>query len=283
MTIYAIHGAGLGFRRVLIDSLEQQSPQQIQFLELAPENWIGIGGRLGKRLRYFTERYPIVAHGLSLNLGGTAPLDEAFLQRVKQFLVTHHIRCYSEHLSYCADDGHLYDLMPIPFTEEAVRYVAERIRRTQDILEQRIAIENISYYAVPGQAMAEIDFIQAVLEEADCDLLLDVNNIYVNSVNHGYDAESYLKALPAKRIAYVHIAGHDQAAEDLIIDTHGANIIHPVWRLLAVAYQHFGIFPTLLERDFNMPPLSHLLAEVDTIITYQTRYHPTESAYVQHR
>jgi uncharacterized protein (UPF0276 family) len=275
MTNYSVHGGGRGFRRALIDSLEQQLPQQIQFLELAPENWIGIGGRLGKRLRYFTERYPVVAHGLSLNLGGPAPLDEAFLQQVKQFLATHHIRCYSEHLSYCADDGHLYDLMPIPFTEAAVRYVAERIRRTQNILEQRIAIENISYYAAPGQAMAEIDFIQAVLEEADCDLLLDVNNIYVNSVNHGYDADNYLKALPAKRIAYAHIAGHYQAAEDLIIDTHGADIIHPVWRLLAVAYQHFGVFPTLLERDFNIPPLSHLLAEVDTIAAHQTRYHPT--------
>ena len=283
MTTYSVHGAGLGFRRALIDSLEQQLPQQIQFLELAPENWIGIGGRLGKRLRYFTERYSVVAHGLSLNLGGPAPLDEAFLQRVKQFLATHHIRCYSEHLSYCADDGHLYDLMPIPFTEAAVRYVAERIRRTQDILEQRIAIENISYYAAPGQAMAEIDFIQAVLEEADCDLLLDVNNIYVNSVNHGYDADSYLKALPAKRIAYAHIAGHYQAAEDLIIDTHGADVIHPVWRLLAVAYQHFGVFPTLLERDFNIPSLAHLLAEVDTIAAYQTRYHQPELAYVQYR
>lgn len=282
MTTYSVHGAGLGFRRDLLDSLEQQSPQQIQFLELAPENWIGLGGRLGKRLRYFTERYPFVAHGLSLNLGGPAPLDEAFLQRVKQFLATHHIRRYSEHLSYCADDGHLYDLMPIPFTEEAVRYVSERIRRTQDILEQRIAIENISYYAAPGQAMAEIDFIQAVLEEADCDLLLDVNNIYVNSINHGYDADSYLQALPAKRIAYAHIAGHYQEAEDLIIDTHGADVIHPVWQLLAVAYQHFGVFPTLLERDFNIPPLSHLLTEVDTITAHQTRYHQTEPAYAQH-
>lgn len=279
MTTYSVHGAGLGFRRDLVDSLEQQSPEQIQFMELAPENWLGLGGRLGKRLRYFTERYPFVAHGLSLNLGGPAPLDEAFLQRVKLFLAIHHIRCYSEHLSYCADDGHLYDLMPIPFTAEAVRYVSERIRRTQDILERRIAIENISYYAAPGQEMAEIDFIQAILEEADCDLLLDINNIYVNSINHGYDAESYLQALPAKRIAYAHIAGHYQAAEDLIIDTHGADVIHPVWQLLAVAYQHFGVFPTLLERDFNIPPLSHLLAEVDTIVAHQTHCYQTEAAY----
>lgn len=279
MTTYSVHGAGLGFRRDLLDSLEQQSPEQIQFMELAPENWIGLGGRLGKRLRYFTERYPFVAHGLSLNLGGPAPLDEEFLRQIRQFLAIHHIRRYSEHLSYCADDGHLYNLMPIPFTEEAVRYVAERIRRTQDILEQRIAIENISYYAAPGQEMAEIDFIQAVLEEADCDLLLDVNNIYVNSINHGYDAESYLKSLPAKRIAYAHIAGHYQAAKDLIIDTHSADVIHPVWRLLAVAYQQFGVFPTLLERDFNIPPLLHLLAEVDTIVAHQTHCYQTEAAY----
>jgi len=280
---YSVHGAGLGFRRSLLGSLEQQLPEQIHFMELAPENWIANGGRLGKKLRYFTERYPFVAHGLSLNLGGPAPLDEAFLHHLKKFLDTHKIRCYSEHLSYCGDDGHLYDLMPIPFVEEAVHYVADRIRRTQDILEQRMAIENVSYYATPGKEMEEIDFIKAVLEEADCDLLLDVNNIYVNSINHGYEAESYLKALPGERIVYAHIAGHYNEAEDLIIDTHGADVIDPVWKLLETAYQHFGVFPTLLERDFNIPPLPDLLMEVNSITEQQSRFEPVvEQKHVQY-
>jgi uncharacterized protein (UPF0276 family) len=162
--------------------------------------------------------------------------------------------------------------MPIPFTEDAVRYVAERIRRTQDILEQRIAIENVSYYAAPGKEMEEIDFINAVLEEADCGLLLDVNNIYVNSVNHGYDAESFLKALPADRVCYVHVAGHYREADDLIVDTHGADVVDPVWALLETAYAHFGVMPTLLERDFNIPPLPELLTEVRHIAGLQRRF-----------
>ena len=269
---FPVHGTGLGFRRDLTNSLEQQSPKQIDFMEIAPENWIGLGGRLGKQLRTFTERYPFICHGLSLNLGGFAPLDEAFLQRLKQFLDTHAIRCYSEHLSYCGDEGHLYDLLPIPFTEEAVFHVAKRIQRTQDILERSMAIENISYYAAPGKQMEEIEFINAVLSEADCDLLLDVNNIYVNSVNHKYDAETYLKALPAERIVYCHIAGHYSEAEDFLIDTHGSDVIDPVWKLLNVTYEQFGVIPTLLERDFNIPPLVDLLQEVDTIASIQARF-----------
>lgn len=170
-------------------------------------------------------------------------MDEAFLHRLKRFLKEHQIRYYSEHLSYCSDDGHLYDLLPIPFTEEAVHYVADRIRRVQDILEQRIAMENVSYYAAPGKKMEELDFIQAVLQEADCDLLLDVNNIYVNSINHRYDAETFLRQLPAERIRYIHVAGHYQEAEDLIVDTHGADVIDPVWQLLEKPIAILASFP----------------------------------------
>ncbi len=249
--------------------LADQPPSQVDFYEVAPENWIGVGGQYGKRFRAFTERYPFVCHGLSLSIGSPSTLDETFLQRLKRFLDQHRIRGYSEHLSYCSDDGHLYDLMPIPFTEEAVHYVAERIRRTQDILERRIAMENVSYYAAPGQEMAEIDFINAVLEEADCELLLDVNNIYVNSINHNYDADEFLRALPAERVMYFHVAGHYNEAEDLIVDTHGADVIDPVWNLLAKAYAHCGVVPTLLERDFNIPPLPQLLGEVDRIRALQ--------------
>ena len=273
---FAVTGAGLGLRRDLMDDLESPDASRIDFMEVAPENWIGVGGRLGKRLRTFTERYPFVCHGLSLSLGGPAPLDEPFLHRIKAFLDTHGVRLYSEHLSYCGDDGHLYDLMPIPFTEEAVHYVAARIRRTQEILERRIAVENVSYYAAPGQELSELDFLTAVLEEADCDLLLDVNNVYVNAVNHGYDATEFLSALPAGRIAYGHVAGHHREAPDLIVDTHGAEVIDPVWGLLEHAYGELGVFPTLLERDFNFPPLHELLAEVDTIAALQSK-HRSES------
>jgi uncharacterized protein (UPF0276 family) len=241
------------------------SPPEVDFMEVAPENWLGAGGTLGRKFRWFTERYPFICHGLSLSIGGPSPLDEHFLQRLKRFLDQHEVRIYSEHLSYCGDDGHLYDLMPIPFTEEAVSYTAERIRRTQEILERRIAIENVSYYAAPGQEMDEIDFVRAVLQEADCDLLLDVNNIYVNSINHGYDAETYLTALPADRVLYFHVAGHFVEAEDLRVDTHGTEICDPVWQLLEVAYRHYGPVPTLLERDFNIPPLEDLMTEVERI------------------
>lgn len=269
---YPVSGAGLGLKRTLMGPLAEHRPEQVQFLEVAPENWIGVGGKDGKQFREFTERYPFLCHGLSLSIGGPAPLDDSFVYQVKDFIKEHNIRCYSEHLSYCSDDGHLYDLMPIPFTEDAVHHVAGRIRRVQDILEQQIVMENVSYYAAPGKEMEEIDFINAVLEEADCGLLLDVNNIYVNSINHQYDAEAFLKALPAERIAYFHIAGHYNEAEDLIVDTHGAPVINTVWDLLDKAYEHFGIVPTLLERDFNIPPLTELLGEIDQIHKLQQKW-----------
>ena len=269
---YPVQGAGLGLRRAFIGSLADDIPSQIDFMEVAPENWIDVGGGLGRQFRKISEQIPMVCHGLSLNIGGPAPLDEPFIKRVKQFLETHNMRIYSEHLSYCADDGHLYDLMPIPFTEDAVHYVADRIKRVQDIIGQRMAMENASYYAAPGKEMEEIDYVNAVLEEADCLFHIDINNIYVNSINHKYDAEKFLKALPGDRIAYAHIAGHYVEAEDLRVDTHGADVIDPVWKLLDVAYEHFGVFPTLLERDFNIPPMETLLKEVDTISNYQLKH-----------
>jgi len=279
---HPVHGAGLGLRRTLLSSLDDQPAEQVNFWEIAPENWIGVGGYYGNRFRQFAEQHALICHGLSLSIGSPAPLDEAFLHKLKRFLKDHDVCYYSEHLSYCSDDGHLYDLLPIPFTEAAVHYVAGRIKRVQDILEQRIAIENVSYYAAPGKEMEEIDFVNAILEEADCDLLLDVNNIYVNSVNHQYNAEEYLKRLPAERIGYIHVAGHYNEAEDLIIDTHGANVIDPVWELLDKTYQYFGAIPTLLERDFNIPPLAELLTEVDTIHTLQTRWRKQRGNHIQH-
>ena len=269
---YPVEGAGLGLRRALLGPLRSEGLGPVDFLEVAPENWMSVGGRLGRAFRSFTERTPFVCHGLSLSVGGPSPLDETFLRRLKVFLDEHRVRCYSEHLSYCTDDGHLYDLMPIPFTGEAVRYVADRIRRVQDILERPIALENVSYYAAPGAEMDEIDFVKAVLDEADCQLLLDVNNIYVNSINHRYDAVTFLERLPGDRIAYGHIAGHYNEAEDLIVDTHGADVIGDVWDLLDQAYRVFGVFPTLLERDFNIPPLADLKSEVGRIVELQDKW-----------
>jgi len=264
---YPVNGAGLGLRRSMMG--EDIPDHAADFLEVAPENWIGVGGRYGRWLREYTERFPFVIHGLSLSIGSPSPLDESLVRAIKDFMRTHNVRCYSEHLSYCSDHGHLYDLLPIPFTEDAVHYVAGRIRRVQDILEQRIAMENVSYYAAPGQEMSELEFLNAVLEEADCDLLLDVNNIYVNAINHGYDAETFLRNLPASRIRYAHVAGHYDEADDLKVDTHGAPVIDPVWQLLQQAYREFGPIPTLLERDFNIPPLPELFEEVARIRNYQ--------------
>lgn len=270
--------AGLGLRRALMGALRSADAGAVDFLECAPENWIGVGGRLGDAFAELASRRPLACHGLSLSLGGTEPLDETFLQRLRRFLDRNGVALYSEHLSYSADDGHLYDLLPIPFTEEAVAHVAARIRRVQDALGRRIAVENVSYYAAPFQAMAEADFVGAVLQEADCDLLLDVNNIYVNSVNHGYDAFGFLARMPGARIASYHIAGHYDEADDLKVDTHGAPVKNDVWALLAEAYRVHGVRPTLLERDFNFPPLETLLAEVARIRELQRAAQPVLEA-----
>ena len=269
-------GAGLGLRRALLDDLIAAPNPAPDFLELAPENWIGIGGRLGRRFQAIAEKYPLVCHGLSLSIGGPAPLDHRLLADVKAFLDRHQILAYTEHLSWCSDErGHLYDLMPIPFTEDAVHYVAARIREAQDHLERRIGIENVSCYATPGAEMTELEFINAVLAEADCGLLLDVNNIHVNSVNFQYDPHEFLAGIDGQRTVYLHIAGHAVRGPDLRVDTHGAAVIEPVWALLGEAFKHFGPLPTVLERDFNFPPLADLMAEVAQIRAEQARFAPS--------
>jgi hypothetical protein len=261
-----LHGVGLGLRRTMLPELAERSDRlDVDFFEVAPENWIGVGGAYGRRLRELEARYAFVNHGLSLSIGGPGPLDREFLGRLRRFLDEHGVLLYSEHLSYCSDDGHLYDLMPIPFTEAAVRRVADRVRQVQDALGRRIALENVSYYAAPGAEMREIEFLNAVLERADCDLMLDVNNVYVNAINHGYDAREFLAGVPAARVVYMHVAGHYVEAEDLRVDTHGSDVCDPVWQLLGDAYRHCGVKPTVLERDFNIPPLDVLMREVATV------------------
>ena len=271
---FPVEGAGLGLRRDILDELTQHPIDQVNFMEVAPENWMNVGGTFGKKFRAFTEKHDFLCHGLSLSIGSPSPLDVEFVKQLGLFLKEHGIKKYTEHMTYCSDDGHLYDLLPIPFTEEAVHYVADRIKQVQDILGQKIGMENASYYTpAPGSDMTEIDFINAVIEESDCDLLLDINNVYVNSVNHSYDPIEFMKGLPAERITYAHIAGHYNEADDLIVDTHGADVIETVWDLLDKAYEHFGVFPTLLERDFNIPPVPELLKEVDMIVAAQNKWH----------
>ncbi|MEO6697887.1 MAG: DUF692 domain-containing protein [Paraperlucidibaca sp.] len=273
---FPVNGTGLGLRRSFMAEFMTESATISHallpdFFEIAPENWIGLGGRYARDLRQMTERYAFVCHGLSLSIGGPAPLDVDLLKRIREFLDTHQIRAYSEHLSYTGDQGHLYDLLPIPMTREAVDYVAARVRQAQDILGRRLVLENVSTYAAPGSEMPEHEFVSEVLKAADCDLLLDVNNIVVNSINHGFNAREYLLALPAERISYVHIAGHYREADDLRIDTHGDAVCDDVWALLDQAYAHFGVLPTLLERDFNIPPLAELLSEMQLIRRAQTQ------------
>ncbi|MBN8262238.1 MAG: DUF692 domain-containing protein [Xanthomonadales bacterium] len=261
--------AGLGLRRALLDELIEAPAGAFDFLECAPDNWIGVGGRAGDRFAALAARHPLSCHGLSLSLGGPDPLDVAFLRQTRDFLERHDAVLYSEHLSYCSAGGHLYDLLPLPFTDEAVHHVAARIRQAQEALGRRIAVENVSYYAAPWQALPEADFVNAVLAEADCDLLLDVNNVFVNAVNHGYDARAFIEAMPTARIASYHVAGHYDEADDLKIDTHGAAVKDDVWSLLAYAYRVHGVRPTLLERDFHFPPLPALLAELAQVRALQ--------------
>ena len=269
-------GAGLGLRREMLDEVIEHYPTEVDFWEVAPENWMSLGGSYEKKFSYLTDNYRFAAHGLSLSIGSLDPLDEQFVHQVKQFLKQHQIDCYSDHLSYCSGQGHMYDLMPIPFTQQAVQHVVERVQRVQDILGHPLVLENVSYYAAPGQEMSEIEFTQQVLQQSGCNLLLDVNNVFVNSINHKYDAEQFIRAMPTGKIVYGHVAGHYDEADDLKVDTHGDDVKPEVWELLRLAYQIHGVFPTLLERDFNIPSMQALLAEVSQIKAIQQQVSPEQ-------
>ena len=266
MTFHQLKPVGLGLRSNFLQDLLLQNKQVVDFLEIAPENWMKVGGLRAKQLKQIKNRYPIIAHGLNLSIGGPAPINETFLDELLQFFKEYDIECYSEHLSYCQDEqGYFHDLLPIPFTEDAAGYVSQRISHVQQKLNRQIAFENSSYYVAPGQQISEIDFINSVIIQSDCLILLDVNNVYVNSVNHQYDPYAFIKQIPSDRIAYIHIAGHLQKEKNLIIDTHGANVIDQVWRLLEYTYEIHGIKPTLLERDADIPPINDLLLETNQI------------------
>ncbi len=267
---FQFSGAGLGLRSDFSQTLLDAKSTPVDFLEIAPENWLGVHGKRKEQLLSFTRHYPMVAHGLNLSIGGPVPLDIPFLEQLKQFFAEYEIKYYSEHFSYCRDEkGYLYDLLPIPFTDDAVNYVSRRILEVQDRLGMQIAFENSSYYYAPHQQLSESEFINAVIRESGCLLLLDVNNVYVNSINHGYDPRQFIQSLPSESIAYLHMAGHWQKTPELIIDTHGDDVIEAVWQLLEYTYQIHGVKPTLLERDADIPPLHQLLKEVHRIKAYQ--------------
>lgn len=258
-----IAGIGLGFRRVIARELIEHQGELPAFVEFAPENWMGMGGFWKRQLDRIADKYPILLHGLSLSIGSPDPLDMDFLAELKQFIREFGITIYSEHLSYTkAANAHLFDLLPIPFREDAIRHVVERIRQVQDILEMTIALENVSYYTEVAPEMDEASFIRTILEESGCNLLLDVNNVYVNAFNHGYDARSFIQALPLDRVVYIHMAGHEQVEPDLIIDTHGQPIIDPVYDLLEWTLERIPPVPILLERDFNLETVEELIPEM---------------------
>ncbi len=263
---------GIGYRKDFAEAFLQSSTLQPAFIEVAPENWIGVGGFWNKKFREALEKYPLFTHGLSLSIGSPDELDFAFLKKLKQFLASTGALVYSEHLSYAkCDNAHFYDLLPIPFTSDAVAHVSERIKTVQDLLERKMAIEIVSYYSPVAPELSEIDFINAILEAADCDLLLDVNNVYVNSFNHRYDAKAFIDQLPMERVRYIHMAGHEQVSDTLIIDTHGEAIIDPVYELFDYTMRRLGRdVPVLLERDFNIPELEELQEEINRLNTIKT-------------
>jgi len=264
---------GIGFRRDFADEFIKNDAFKPNFIELAPENWIGMGGYWKRKLDSAAERFPVTCHGLSLSIGSPDDLDMDFLKQLKAFLKRYDVEIYSEHLSFSkAANAHLYDLLPIPFREDAVKHVAERIRFVQDYLERPLVIENVSYYTAVAAEMTEIEFINNVLDEVQCQLLLDVNNVYVNAFNHSYSPTDFIRQLPLNRVAYMHMAGHEKVQPDLIIDTHGEAIIDPVYELFDYAVQLMQPVPVLLERDFNIPETTELIGEMNRLRTITTKH-----------
>ena len=255
---------GLGLRFSFMEDVLNGS-QKPDWFEIAPENWMSRGGKMFDILEKIRADIPIVCHGLSLSIGSPDDLDFIFLKELKQFLDYFEIDVYSEHLSFSSlDNGYLYDLFPVPFTEDRVKHISKKIKIVQDVLERKLILENISYYFKFDGEMEEVDFINQVLEEGNCELLLDINNVYVNSMNHNYDPVEFIKNINKEKVAYYHIAGHEKF-DDLLIDTHGAQVNSQVFNLLEIALEEIGEKPTLLERDNNIPPYEQLFEEYEKL------------------
>jgi uncharacterized protein (UPF0276 family) len=257
-----LSGFGLGLRPRHYQAILRGRPR-LDWFEALSENYLVPGGRPLDYLARIRTRYPVVLHGVSLSIGSTDSLDRGYLKALKALAARIEPAWISDHLCWTGVGGkNLHDLMPLPYTEEALRHVARRVRAVQDFLGRRIVLENVSSYVeYRASAMSEWQFLAALCAEADCDLLLDVNNVYVSAFNHGFDALEFLDALPAARVRQIHLAGHDNCG-DLIIDTHDAKVIGPVWDLYREALRRFGPVPTMIERDARIPPLGVLLREV---------------------
>jgi uncharacterized protein (UPF0276 family) len=260
-------GVGVGLRRPHIARVIAERPE-LPFFEFCPENYMDRGGTARRDLLAVAEHYPVVSHGVGLGIGSVDALDRLYLERLKALLDETGALWTSDHLCWNRADGRSSnDLLPLPFTEEAVHHTAARIREVQEIVERPFLIENISTYTIlPGAEMSEGEFTRAILEEADCGLLLDVNNVYVNWRNHGTDPHAFLSEIPAERIGQMHMAGHDDRG-DVVVDTHGAPVRDEVWELFREALAISGPTTVLLEWDSNIPSLERLLQEADAART----------------
>ena len=258
---------GIGYRKEFSKTFLDSDVLQPDFVEVAPENWLGIGGYWKQELKKVLAKYPLYCHGLSLSVGSPEGVDIDFVKQVKQFLEDTDAVLYSEHLTFSkVDNAHLYDLLPIPFTKEAIDRVSENILQVQDILKKPLILENGSYYTVLEAEMSEEDFVNEILNRTGCELLLDVNNVYVNAYNHHYDAKTFITKMPLDKVKYIHMAGHYQVNEQLIIDTHGADVIAPVYDLFRFTIEQMDKdVPVLLERDFNIPELDILQTEINNL------------------
>lgn len=260
----SVKGVGLGLRHDMAAELFERMPEEVRWLEIHPENYVRRGGRFAQNLERALDSWPIVPHGLTLCFGSIEPFEAAYVRDLKALLDRIDAPWYSDHLCFAGSGGvYLHDLIPLPFSREAVQIAAARVRELEDAIERPVAIENVSYYADPApREMEEPEFVLEVLEAADCKLLLDVNNVYVNSINHRFDPKAYIDRIPPERVVQVHVAGHLTRKDGIIIDTHGEPVCDGVYDLLAYTLERIGPVPVLLERDQNMPPLDDLLAEV---------------------
>jgi len=256
-------GFGLGLRTAHYEEILNSEPQ-VDWFELLSENYMVAGGKPLHYLDRICERYPVVMHGVSLSIGSTDPLDVDYLRQLKALSVRAQPRWISDHLCWTGVSGkNTHDLLPVPYTEEALQHIVERVSRVQDFLGRRILLENVSsYVGFKDSLLTEWEFIAEIARRADCLLLLDVNNIYVSAYNHGFDPQAYLAGIPAARVQQIHLAGHSNCGE-YIIDTHDADVVDPVWSLYAQAIACFGPVSTMIERDDNIPPLAELINELD--------------------
>jgi uncharacterized protein (UPF0276 family) len=267
-------GIGLGLRRDLSDDTFNHS-DRIDFVEIAPENYMGIGGRARDLLDQACERFPLISHGLNLSIGSTDDLNLDYLKELKALLDAANAPWWSDHLCFSSAGGvYMHDLLPMPFSKEAVSHVAERIKRVQDYVARPFLLENISFYMhAPGCELSEAQFLSEVAEAADCGFLLDVNNVYVNAINHKYDPYKFIDEIPLDRTVQIHVAGHKQIRE-FIIDTHGAPVIEPVFELLAYVLERTEVKGVMLERDQNFPEFDELLLELEQLRTIAGRTQP---------